>query len=149
MLRVLEYIHTNPAGDLPLDALADVAAMSRIHCRRVFHAMTGETCAEAVRRSRLSRPACWLVQSDWPATELRAYAVFELAEGVAMSEGFEPVDIPGGRVARLRFRGPSAGLHRGHDHLFGGCRGRRATPAMRRPMWFFSTRRSMRHRPIC
>ncbi len=31
MLRVLEHIHANPAGDLSLDALADVAAMSRFH----------------------------------------------------------------------------------------------------------------------
>lgn len=64
MLRVLEYIHANPAGDLSLDALADVAAMSRFHWHRVFHAMTGETCAQAVRRMRLNRAAFWLRQSD-------------------------------------------------------------------------------------
>jgi phage tail sheath gpL-like len=29
ILRVLEHIRDNPAGDLSLDALADVAAMSR------------------------------------------------------------------------------------------------------------------------
>ena len=64
LMRVLEYIHANPAGDLSLDRLADVAAMSRFHWHRVFHAMTGETCAQATRRIRLHRAACWLVQSD-------------------------------------------------------------------------------------
>ena len=64
--RVLDYIHDNPAGDLSLDNLADVAAMSRFHWHRVFHGMTGETCAAAVRRIRLHRAACWLVQRDLP-----------------------------------------------------------------------------------
>lgn len=65
LLRVIDYIHTNPAGDLSLDALADVAALSRFHFHRVFHAMTGETAADAVRRVRMHRAACWLVQTDW------------------------------------------------------------------------------------
>ncbi|NOD62332.1 MULTISPECIES: GyrI-like domain-containing protein [unclassified Ruegeria] len=64
VLRVLAYIHDNPAGDLSLDVLADVAAMSRFHWHRVFRALTGETCAQAVRRVRLHRAATWLVQSD-------------------------------------------------------------------------------------
>ncbi len=64
LLRVLDYIYTNPAGDLSLDTLADVAAMSRFHWHRVFRAMTGETCAQAVRRVRLHRAAVMLVQSD-------------------------------------------------------------------------------------
>ena len=70
LLRVMEYIHDNPAGDLSLDALADVAAMSRFHWHRVFHGMTGETCAGAVRRIRMHRAACWLVQKDWPVDEV-------------------------------------------------------------------------------
>lgn len=64
MRRVLDHIHDNPADDLSLDALADVAAMSRYHWHRIFHAMTGETLAQAVRRIRLERAAFWLVQSD-------------------------------------------------------------------------------------
>lgn len=70
MLRVLEHIHANPAGDLSLDALADVAAMSRFHWHRVFYNMTGETCAQAVRRIRMNRAACWLRQSDQPVEEI-------------------------------------------------------------------------------
>ena len=67
MLRVIDYIHDNLDGDLSLDNLADVAAMSRFHWHRVFHAMTGETCAAAVRRVRLNRAAGWCIRIDrWP-----------------------------------------------------------------------------------
>ncbi len=66
LMRVLDYIHANPAGDLSLDNLADVAAMSRFHWHRVFQAMTGETCAKAIRRIRLYRAACWLIETDDP-----------------------------------------------------------------------------------
>jgi AraC family transcriptional regulator len=70
LLRVVEHIYTHPADDLSLDALADVAAMSRFHWHRVFHAMTGETVAEAVRRLRMHRAAFWLVTESWPLTEV-------------------------------------------------------------------------------
>lgn len=50
LLRVLAHIHDHVDGDLSLDALADVACMSRFHWHRVFRAMTGETLADAVRR---------------------------------------------------------------------------------------------------
>ena len=49
LLRVLDYIHNNPAGDLSLDQLADVAALSRFHFHRVFAAIMGETAANALR----------------------------------------------------------------------------------------------------
>lgn len=68
--RVLRYIHDNPAGDLSLDRLADEAALSRFHWHRVFHAMTGETCAQAVRRLRLHRAAGWLVDTNWPVERI-------------------------------------------------------------------------------
>ena len=70
ILRVLDYMHDNPAGDLSLDALSDVAAMSRFHFHRVFHAMTGETTAQAVRRMRLHRAAVALVQGNLPLAGL-------------------------------------------------------------------------------
>ena len=50
LLRVLDHIHDNPAGDLSLDAMSEVAALSRFHFHRVFRATTGETLAKAVRR---------------------------------------------------------------------------------------------------
>jgi AraC family transcriptional regulator len=63
MMRVIDYIHDNPAGDLSLDALADVAAFSRFHWHRVYRAISGETVAQTVRRMRLHRGAVALVQS--------------------------------------------------------------------------------------
>ena len=41
LIRVLDYIHDHPAGDLSLDNLADIAAMSRFHWHRTYHAMAG------------------------------------------------------------------------------------------------------------
>lgn len=70
ILRVLTYIHENPSGDLSLDQLAEVAAMSRFHWHRVFMAMTGETCAEAVRRVRMYRAGSWLSRNQWPVSEV-------------------------------------------------------------------------------
>lgn len=78
--RVVQYIHDHPDGDLSLDALAGVAAMSRFHWHRVFRAMTGETCAEAVRRIRAHRAAYWLVQTDWPVGTVAARAGFGNAQ---------------------------------------------------------------------
>ena len=62
--RVIDHIHSHPAGDLSLDALADVAALSRFHFHRLFRAVIGETAAQSVRRIRLHNAAVALVQSD-------------------------------------------------------------------------------------
>ncbi|MES2434919.1 MAG: AraC family transcriptional regulator [Pseudomonadota bacterium] len=70
LLRVLDYIHDNPAGDLSLDALADVAALSRFHFHRVFHALMGETAAQAVRRMRMYRASVALVQTNAPLAKI-------------------------------------------------------------------------------
>jgi AraC family transcriptional regulator len=72
ILRVIDHIHDNPAGDLSLDALADVAAMSRFHWHRVFRALTGETVAQCVRRMRLHRAAVALVHGDDPLPVIAA-----------------------------------------------------------------------------
>ncbi|OKL45763.1 hypothetical protein A3843_02060 [Pseudovibrio exalbescens] len=64
MLRVVQYIYANLEGDLSLDTLADVACMSRFHWHRVYHSMTGETLANAIRRIRLCRAAGYLLQSE-------------------------------------------------------------------------------------
>ena len=66
IFRVIDHIYANPAADLSLDELADMAAMSRFHWHRVFRAVTGETLAEAVRRIRMGRAAYWLISTDWP-----------------------------------------------------------------------------------
>ncbi|WP_010141075.1 AraC family transcriptional regulator [Oceanicola sp. S124] len=70
LLRVMDHIHANPGGDLSLDALAEVAAMSRFHWHRVFRAMTGETCAQAVRRIRMHLAACALAGGDDPVGQI-------------------------------------------------------------------------------
>ncbi len=230
IIRVLDYIHDNPDADLSLDVLADIAAMSRFHWHRVFHGMTGETCADAVRRIRLNRAASWLSQTDqpvariaerigyaneqsfvrafrmayrmtpnafrkngawtpetraflmeketmfdvdvttaparrlaalphkgpyleigeafekvtaiassrnlWPAVrsvvgiyyddpsavpeaELRSHAGLDLAPDSDLPDGLEEVNIPGGTIARLRFKGPYAGLKSAYDYLYG------------------------------
>lgn len=72
LLRVLAYIHDNPAGDLSLDTLAEVAAMSRYHWHRVFTGMMGKTVAQVTREIRMHRAACWLVQKDWPVAKIAA-----------------------------------------------------------------------------
>lgn len=72
LLRVLDHIHDNPNGDLSLDALSDVAAMSRFHWHRVFRAMTGETLAQAVRRIRMQRASYLLVMTDNPLATIAA-----------------------------------------------------------------------------
>ena len=58
--RVVDHIHDNPDGDLSLDRLADVAALSRFHFHRVYNAVVGETAANTVRRMRLHRAAVGL-----------------------------------------------------------------------------------------
>lgn len=72
ILRVLDYIHDHPDGDLSLDALADVAAMSRFHWHRVYRAIAGETAAQTVRRMRLNRAAVDLIRTDRPIERIGA-----------------------------------------------------------------------------
>ena len=70
--RVLDHVHANLDGDLSLDELADVAALSRFHFHRVFRAVMGETLAQTVRRIRLHRAAAILVQTDRAIPEVAA-----------------------------------------------------------------------------
>lgn len=113
--RVLAYIHDNPAGDLSLDTLADVAAMSRFHWHRVFHGMTGETCANAVRRIRVHRAACWLVQSDDSIAAIAKAAGFDSVQ--SFGRGFKAAYgmAPGAFRNRGDLRSP---LHRKSEQEF-------------------------------
>ena len=70
--RVLDYIHDNPTGDLSLDRLAEVAALSRFHFHRLWRAMTLETAAQTVRRMRLHRAAVALVAGKAPVARIAA-----------------------------------------------------------------------------
>ena len=70
LVRVMDHIHDNPDGDLSLDVLADVAALSRFHFHRVFHALIGQTAAQSVRRVRLHRAAMALVRTAAPLAQI-------------------------------------------------------------------------------
>lgn len=107
LLRVLEYIFDNLDGDLSLDALADVACMSRFHWHRVFYAMTGETVAATIRRVRLSRASGYLLQTDIPIAQVaertgypsiqsfsRAFkGAFNMSPGTYRTSGRAPVAL--------------------------------------------------------
>jgi AraC family transcriptional regulator len=81
--RVAIHIRQNLAGDLSLDALADVAALSRFHFHRIFAAMTGETVAEAVRRARLNRGGQLLAATDRPLAAIAAEVGYPNADSLA------------------------------------------------------------------
>ncbi len=99
--RVVEYIHDNPAGDLSLDALADVAALSRFHFHRVYAAMTGETAAATVRRMRMHRAAVALVQGMTPLRQIARHVGYP--DQASFSRAFS--DIYGTGPAAFRSRG--------------------------------------------
>ena len=101
LLRVIDHIHDNPSGDLSLDALADVAAMSRFHFHRVYRAVTGETAAQTVRRLRLHRAAVTLVQGKMPLPQIAATLGF--ADPATFSRAFS--DAYGMPPAAFRDRG--------------------------------------------
>lgn len=73
LMRVLDYVYTNLDGDLSLDTLADVAALSRFHFHRVFTGMTGETVAAFTRRVRLFRASAALLQTRDPVERIATY----------------------------------------------------------------------------
>lgn len=104
ILRVLDYIHDNPAGDLSLDALADVAAMSRFHWHRVFRSLTGETLSQTVRRMRMHRAA---VELSAGATDIAALArKMGYADAASFTRAFGETygQSPGSFRARQDFR---------------------------------------------
>jgi AraC family transcriptional regulator len=111
---VIDHIHANPAGDLSLDALAEVAAMSRFHWHRVFHGMTGETVAEAVRRIRMHRASFWLVTTGLPIAEIAAKLGYPSVRSFARAFA----EVRGMTPASFRKRGeessPFTLLRKGH-----------------------------------
>lgn len=94
-LRVIDHIFANLDGDLSLDALAEVAAMSRFHWHRVYRAMTGETCAQSVRRIRLHVAASELARGDHPVGEIARSVGYEdrdsFDRAFQMQYGMSPV----------------------------------------------------------
>ncbi len=74
--RALRHVDAHLAGDLSLDVLADVAALSRFHFSRVFRGLTGEGVADAVRRTRLNRAAILVVATRDPLAAIAARVGF-------------------------------------------------------------------------
>lgn len=64
--RVIDHIHSDPGQETDLDALADVAALSRFHWHRVWRQTMGETQAAWLRRIRMHMAATDLARSDAP-----------------------------------------------------------------------------------
>jgi AraC family transcriptional regulator len=61
---VMEYIHANLHESLSNDQLADVAHLSPYHWHRIYRAITGESAAATVKRSRLNKAAADLIRTD-------------------------------------------------------------------------------------
>ncbi len=64
IMRVVEYIYAHLDEPLDNETLAEVACFSPYHWHRIYHAMTGETAAQTVRRLRLHRAGGELVHSQ-------------------------------------------------------------------------------------
>jgi AraC family transcriptional regulator len=107
--RVIDHIREHLADELPLAALARLAAFSPFHFHRVFRAVTGETVAGFVQRLRIEKAAAAL--RDHPDR-----AVLE----VALDHGFgSPAAFA--RAFRARF-GTSATAWRAGGAERGGRR---------------------------
>ncbi|MGH1367963.1 MAG: AraC family transcriptional regulator [Maritimibacter sp.] len=79
LMRVLDYVYDNLDGDLSLDRLAEVAALSRFHFHRVFTGITGEPLAGFVRRVRLHKAANLLLLDDTSLEKVAAQCGYENA----------------------------------------------------------------------
>ncbi|MBV7408386.1 GyrI-like domain-containing protein [Maritimibacter sp. DP1N21-5] len=90
LLRVLDYVYEHLDGDLSLDALSDVAALSRFHFHRVFTAITGESIAVFIRRVRLHRAGILLLTTDRTVAEIAATVGYPNPKSFARTfrEGF-------------------------------------------------------------
>jgi AraC family transcriptional regulator len=67
---VFRWLADHLDDTLDLARLADVAAMSRYHFHRIYHAMQGETASDTVRRLRLHRAAVELITGELPVTRI-------------------------------------------------------------------------------
>src|SRR4029453_18010801 len=82
--KALWYIESHLSGDTSLDAIADVAEVSRFHLSRAFSAATGYSITSYLRARRLSEAAKSLAQG---APDILAVA---LDAGYGSHEAFLP-----------------------------------------------------------
>ncbi|MEP6504066.1 MAG: AraC family transcriptional regulator [Betaproteobacteria bacterium] len=107
---VVDYVDAHLDADLSLDRMATVAAISPFHFHRLFHAWSGETLNEFVRRRRLDVAAGLLRHG----TDEKITAI-SLNCGFASPEGFA-------RAFRERFdTTPSRWRDGGRAHVHGSA----------------------------
>jgi AraC family transcriptional regulator len=136
--RVLAYLAEHLDAEVDLERLSQVACFSPFHFHRIYRAVQGETVAETVRRMRLHRAACELLDGARPIERVAARAgygsqaaftrAFRTAYGAppaayrtsARSVGpyaAEERTIPALCVAALRHVGDYAGIGPAFDRL--------------------------------
>lgn len=81
--RVCRYILHNPDGELTLEVLSGVAALSKYHFHRVFLAGTGMTLYRFIQLSRLRRASFQLAFTDARVIDIALDAGFESPEAFA------------------------------------------------------------------
>ncbi len=64
LTQVIDYIYHHLDGNLDVNTLAEVAAMSPYHFHRIYRQMAGETINVTIRRLRLQFAAAQLIQSE-------------------------------------------------------------------------------------
>jgi AraC-like DNA-binding protein len=78
--RALAHLHErlerNPAAPIPLNDLAEAAAVSPEHLCRLFKSATGLSPAETVRLARLDRAAMLLARSNYSVNQIAALCGF-------------------------------------------------------------------------
>src|SRR5260370_27139210 len=77
LTRVTSYIYDHLDDDLDLQILAEVAALSPFHWRRIYHALYGETVAATVKRLRLQRAAAELARTSMAIEEIATRSGYE------------------------------------------------------------------------
>jgi AraC family transcriptional regulator len=101
LTRVLVHIERNLAADITVESAARLAHFSPFHFHRIFHAMTGETLADYIRRLRLEAAAMRLGTTSTPAGEIAREVGFQSDESFS-------------RAFRQRFGVPPGRYRKGH-----------------------------------
>lgn len=80
MARVVDHINAHLDDPLDLDALAEIAALSRFHWHRTYRGITGETVHSTVKRLKLNRASAALKSGDLSIAEIGRQAGYSTPE---------------------------------------------------------------------
>lgn len=106
--RLRNHIRANLDRPLNLDALADIACLSRFHWHRTYRGLTGETVWQTVKRLRLHRAASELVNGTTPIEQIAERS------GYTNPRGFSLAFKADYGLSPLRYR--AEGGHRRYDN---------------------------------